>query len=164
MEKQINSLEFQIKYLADQLNVTIEYCLQQYEQRKTSANTEAILGVAWQCLSQAKKIHRGEESVTMQLLNMTLNELVSFYVCKAADAYGMAKIEAIRLNPILEHQRKATKGATKYDEADIKLWNELADKLDPQRKLSKSKIAKFIVKQLQLPDGATQTIRKSIRL
>lgn len=163
MDKQINSLEFQIKHLAEQLNVTIDYCLEQYEKRKTHANTEATLGVAWQCLSQAKKINSGEDSSTSQLLNMKADDLVAFYMCKAADAYGMAKIEAIQLNRILEHQRIAVETITKYGDSDIKLWNEMDEKMDPQRKFSKNEMAKRIAKELQLPEKSAQTIRKSIR-
>jgi hypothetical protein len=163
MEKQINALELQIKHVAEQLNVTIDYCLEQYEKRKTHTNAEAILGVAWQCINQAKKINCGEDSSTPQLLNMTVNDLVSFYVCKAADAYGMAKMEAQRLNPIIEHQRRAAQGAKKYSASDKVRWSELADQIDPERKMRKCHLATCIAKQCQLPDKAIQTIRKTIR-
>lgn len=163
MEKQIKLLETQIKHLADQLNVTKEYCLEQYETRKNSANTEAILGIAWQCLDQAKKIHQGEGTSILEQFKMRPDEFVTFYLCKAADAFGMAKIEAVRLNPILDHQREATKSALKYDKAYIRLWNELADKIDPKKELSNIKIAELIAKELELSSKAIQSIRKSIR-
>ena len=163
MKKLIYSIELKILYLVEQLGTTIEYCLAQYDIRKKNANTEAILGVAWHCLKRAKEANKGELIRPPQWKNISSDdESAMFYINKASEAFGMAKVEFGRTQTMLVNLQKARKEATKYTQKDWAEWDKLTIEIDPKGDKSNAAVAKIIRMRLGLPETADQIIRRKI--